>query len=96
MILPASMKFNLGRLVITTNALEAIPADDICNAINRHVCGDWGDLDPADRTENEQALQNGFHVMSAYYTSNGTKFFVLTEARRTVTTVLLPADYLAA
>jgi hypothetical protein len=96
MILPISMKFNLGHLVITPAALESIPADDICKAINRHVCGDWGDLDPADHKENELALKNGFHLMSTYHASNGTKFYVLTEARRTVTTVLLPADYLAA
>lgn len=90
------MKFNLGRLVITPAALESIPADDICNAINRHVCGDWGDLVPAEREENELALKNGLHLMSVYHASNGTKFYVLTEALRTVTTVLLPADYLAA
>ena len=57
MILTSQMKFDLGRLVITPAALESIPADDICNAINRHICGDFGDLDDADRRENELALR---------------------------------------
>ncbi|MEI8290520.1 MAG: hypothetical protein WCH99_13700 [Verrucomicrobiota bacterium] len=93
MILPASMKFNLGRIVITPAALEAIPADDICNAINRHVCGDFGDLTAADLRENELALRAGLRLLSVYHATNGTKFYVLTEACRTITTILLPADY---
>jgi len=87
------MKFDLGRLVITPAALEAVPADDICNAINRHVCGDFGDLDAADKKENEFALRAGLRVMSAYRASNGNKFWLITEASRELTTVLLPSDY---
>ena len=93
MILTSQMKFNLGRLVITPAALESIPADDICNSINRHVCGDFGDLDEADKKEHDFALRAGLRLLSAYHASNGTKFYVLTEACRTITTVLLPADY---
>jgi hypothetical protein len=93
MILTSQMKFNLGRLVITPTALESIPADDICNSINRHVCGDWGDLDAADRAENQLALRTGSRLLSVYHTTTGIKFYVLTEACRTITTILLPADY---
>ena len=93
MILTSQMKFDLGRLVITPAALEAVPADDICNAINRHVCGDFGDLDDADKKENEFALRAGLRVMSAYRASNGNKFWLITEASRELTTVLLPSDY---
>jgi len=93
MILTSQMKFDLGRLVITPAALEAVPADDICNAINRHVCGDFGDLDAADKKENEFALRAGLRVMSAYRASNGNKFWLITEASRELTTVLLPSDY---
>ena len=93
MILTSQMKFDLGRLVITPAALEAVPADDICNAINRHVCGDFGDLDAADRRENELALRAGLRLLSVYRATNGTKFYVLTEACRTITTILLPSDY---
>jgi len=91
--LPVSMKFNLGRIVITPAALESIPADDICNSINRHVCGDWGDLDANDRKENEVVLHTGARLLSVYNTASGAKCYVLTEACRTVTTILLPADY---
>ena len=93
MILTSQMKFNLGRLVITPAALESIPADDICNSINRHVCGDWGDLDTDDRSENELALRIGSRLLSVYHTATGTKFYVLTAACRSSTTILLPADY---
>ena len=93
MILTSQMKFDLGRLVITPAALEAVPADDICNAINRHVCGDFGDLDAADRKENEFALRAGLRLLSVYHATNGTKFWLITEASRELTTVLLPSDY---
>ncbi len=91
MIFPASMKFDLGRIVITPAALETVSADEICHAIDRHVCGDWGDLDAADRRENELALRTGSRLLSVYHTANGTKFYVLTEACRT--TFLLPEDF---
>ncbi len=93
MFLTSQMKFDLGQLVITPAALEAVPADDICNAINRHVCGDFGDFDDADRRENELALRAGLRMLSVYRATNGTKFYVLTEACRTITTILLPSDY---
>ena len=93
MILTSQMKFDLGQLVITPAALEAVPADDICNSINRHVCGDWGDLDDADRRENELALRAGLRLLSVYHATNGIKFWLITEADRRLTTILLPSDY---
>jgi hypothetical protein len=93
MILASQIKFQTGQIVITPNALEQIPADDILNALNRHVAGDWGDLDPHDRLENELSLQNGLRLLSAYHTAAGIKFWIITEASRAVTTVLMPKDY---
>ena len=93
MILTSQMKFDLGQLVITPAALEAVPADDICNAINRHVCGDFGDLDDADRRENDLALRAGLRLLSVYHATNGTKFWLITEADRRSTTIRLPSDY---
>jgi hypothetical protein len=93
MILTSQMKFDLGQLVITPAALEAVPADDICNAINRHICGDFGDLDAADRRENELALRAGLRLLSVYHATNGIKFWLITEADRRLTTILLPSDY---
>ena len=93
MILTSQMKFNLGRLVITPAALESIPADDICNSINRHVCGDWGELDNEDRQENERSVSAGFRLLSAYTLSDGIRIWVITEADRSSTCILLPEEY---
>ena len=93
MILPLSMKFVLGELVITPAALQAVPAEEIYRGIDRHVCGDWGEVSYADRVENEFALQHGLRLLSVYEMKNGGRFWVLTEGDRTATTVLLPGDY---
>ena len=62
-------------------------------AIHRHAVGDWGELDPEDRKENDLSLKQGFRVLSAYTDREGTKFWIITEADRSVTTFLLPAEY---
>jgi len=85
--------FPLGQLVITPGALAVLTQKDISTAISRHVRGDWGDLDEADRLENELSLREGFRVLSAYPSVAGVKFWVITEADRSSTTVLLPEEY---
>ena len=79
-------------MVITPNALEKLKSDDILNALNRHVVGDWGDLEEEDRQTNDEALQSGDRLLSAYR-SGDTKFWIITEADRSSTCVLLPEDY---
>jgi len=59
----------------------------------RHQSGDWGNLDSEDRNSNDQALARGGRIFSAYNATDGTKFWIITEADRSVTTVLLPEDY---
>ncbi|HLJ92765.1 MAG TPA: hypothetical protein VKU02_06165 [Gemmataceae bacterium] len=86
-------KFPLGQIVITRNALETIPPDDVLQAVIRHAKGDWGELCDEDRQENERSLQRGGRIFLAYHAANGTKFWIITEADRSVTTVLLPEDY---
>ena len=92
MILTSQMKFNVGVLVITAAALESIPADDLCNSLDQHICGDWGDLDDDDRRENELALRIGSRLLSAYHTATDSKFYVLTSADRSLTTIFLPHE----
>ena len=92
MILTSQMKFSLGQVVITPNALGKLKSDDILNALNRHILGDWGELDDEDRQTNDEALQSGDRLLSAYR-SDGTKCWIITESSRMVTTVLLPEDY---
>ena len=88
--------FPLGQIVATPGALAALgkagqtPQD----FLSRHVCGDWGELDEHDRKENELGLKRGFRLMSSYRTGAGdAKVWVITEADRSVTTLLLPDEY---
>ncbi len=88
-----SRLFPLGETVITANALGQVHPSDVCMALQRHACGDWGDLSAADEAENAFSLKEGFRLLSAYSDRNGTKFWIITEADRRSTTVLLPEDY---
>jgi hypothetical protein len=66
---------------------------DILSALGRHQAGDWGDVDEDDRQANEQALKAESRLFSVYHSANGAKFWIITEADRSITTVLLPQDY---
>jgi hypothetical protein len=90
---PTEARFSAGRLVATPGAIEALSQADIEDALRRHLAGDWGDVSDADRAENEAALEYGDRLLSSYRTGDGQKFWVLTEADRSVTTVLLPDEY---
>ncbi|WP_339682473.1 hypothetical protein [Gimesia maris] len=90
---PTAPKFEAGQAVITANAQRVLPGEEVLQAYSRHLQGDWGDCDPADAEENERALQNGDRLFSVYHTKGGTKFWIITEADRSATTVLLPEDY---
>jgi len=61
--------------------------------LDRHVNGDWGNVTDADKQENEGAVEQGFRILSAYTTSAGDWIWVLTEADRSVTSILLPSEY---
>jgi hypothetical protein len=86
-------KFPLGQIVATTNALSKLTQEDINTATGRHASGDWGDVGEEDRSENELSLKDGFRLLSVYYGASGEKFWIITEADRSATTVLLPEDY---
>lgn len=86
-------KFPLGRLLATPNALARIPPPEIQEALGRHHSGDWGDLCQEDKEANDAALIQGARLFSAYHTRSGTKFWIITEADRSVTTALLLEDY---
>ena len=61
--------------------------------LQRHLAGDWGEVDEHDRRENELSLIQGFRLLSAYTLNSGTKIWIITEADRSVTTLLLPEEY---
>jgi len=87
--------FSLGQCVATPGALAVLaeagqtPAD----FLNRHVRGDWGTIDPADKGLNEQAIRDGARIFSVYVTAKGVKLWVITEADRASTCILLPDEY---
>lgn len=90
-----SVKFNLGQTVATPGALEALneSGQSPIEFIRRHFAGDWGDVDDEDKQTNEDALIHGDRLLSAYSTTKGTKLWVITEADRSSTCILLPDEY---
>jgi hypothetical protein len=87
--------FPLGQVVSTPGALDALAraGQEPWPFIGRHVAGDWGELDEEDRRENELSVKEGFRILSAYRLSDGTKIWIITEADRSSTTILLPEEY---
>jgi len=85
-------RFHLGRLVATPGALELIEELEAFPYLGRHSSGDWGDLCAEDRRENERALRVGARIFSAYETPAG-RVWILTEADRSSTCILLPEEY---
>ncbi|MFN7915709.1 MAG: hypothetical protein U0Q55_10255 [Vicinamibacterales bacterium] len=84
--------FRLGRLLATPGALCALNPDDLLAILERHAIGDWGDLCDEDKAANDAALKQGSRLLSAYCL-DGEKVWVITEADRSATTVLLPEEY---
>jgi len=85
-------RFPLGQVAITANASLRLSTEEVFTALSRHSAGDWGDLCPEDTLANDTALQQGDRLFSAYGQGEN-RFWVSTEADRSVTTVLLPDDY---
>ncbi len=87
-------RFPLGR-TYATSAVTAWAEQhgvDLTRYLRRHHCGDWGDLDADDKLANEEALREGARILSAYLTAPQ-KIFVITEADRSMTTVLFAQEY---
>ena len=85
--------FTLGLLVATPGAIEELTDEDRMNALARHCKGDWGDVCPEDWAENEFGIRDGCRLLSVYHSVKGVKFWIITEANRSATTLLLPNEY---
>ena len=87
--------FALGQTIATPGALEALEASHQSPGefLARHARGDWGELSDDDIAENEFSLKNGFRLLSSYATATGQTLWVITEAGRDLTTLLLPNEY---
>lgn len=88
---------DLGKVIVTVTVHEHVingdsPERDLLTVLLRHAIGDWGDVDTEDRAANDAALSTGARLLSAYVL-NGMKVWVLTEADRSVTTILQPSEY---
>lgn len=86
-------RFPLGRLVMTTHARGLLNSIDVSRCLIRHMNGDWGNLCKEDKAENEFSVTNGFRILSSYEDRNKIQFWIVTEADRSATTILLPEDY---
>ena len=86
-------KFPLGSIYFTTNAADTLNNADAMNALQRHEYGDWGECILEDRQSNDDALLYGDRLFSVYWDRNDVKFWIITEADRSSTTILLPEDY---
>jgi hypothetical protein len=86
-------KFQLGQLLSTPGVLDAAAGESLLPHISRHAAGDWGDVDAEDKRANDRALIDGTRLLSAYRLRSGVKIWIITEADRAATTVLLPSEY---
>jgi hypothetical protein len=88
-------RFTLGQTLITPGAEEALQlaGQTAIEFLRRHMSGDWGELSDEDRMENELSLEQGFRLLSRYQTAKGERIWIITEADRSATTILLPMEY---
>jgi hypothetical protein len=88
-------RFDLGRLVITPSALEALRTnrESLTDLLVRHASGDWGVISDVDRKQNDLSIPIGLRLISIYRLANNSKLWVITESDRSATTFLLPDEY---
>lgn len=84
--------FALGNIYSTPGTLDLHPEDTLI-ALSRHAACDWGDCCAEDWAENDLSVTEGYRLLSVYRDRSGTTFWIITEADRSVTTILLPDEY---
>ena len=92
------ISFNLGQVVMTRGVNDQVAESEafakfVMNSLTRHRRGDWGNLSKDDKKENELSLKEGFRLLSAYEAEGLSKIWIITEADRSVTTILFPDEY---
>ena len=85
-------KLAIGQLVATPGALDVLTYEDVLTLVERHRGGDWGDVCPEDWRANDDALLDSGRILSAYTVRNQ-RIWIITEADRSLTTILLPEEY---
>ncbi len=90
---PFEAKFRFNPVQLSERANAVLEKEDVWRMLFRHCQGDWGDVCEEDKRANDEALKSGARLLSSYHDRNGVKFWVITEADRSSTTVLLPGEY---
>ena len=87
--------FKLGQVVATPSAIDLLRSLALNPLIflGRHAMGDWGNLDDHDRQCNRDALKHGLRLLSSYQLTRSDRLWIITEADRSSTTLLLPQEY---
>ena len=87
--------FSLGRVVATPGALRALEeaGQEAVDFLDRHACGNWGVVPEEDWALNDEALRHRSRLLSSYRLTSGEKLWIITEADRSATTLLLPDEY---
>jgi len=90
-----SRLFCLGQVVTTPGAMDALleSGQPPSEFLVRHIQGDWGELCEEDQEANKEAVKDGFRILSAYRTNLQVKIWIITEADRSSTCLLLPSEY---
>ena len=88
-------RFKLGQVVATPGAVQALEkaGQTSWEFLVRHLTGDWGEVDEADKLANEEALTDGSRLLSAYTTIAGDRLWIITEADRSSSCLLKPDEY---
>lgn len=86
-------QLRLGRVVATRGILDVVAISELLAALQRHQQCDWGEVPESDWAANDRALTRRERIISAYRADNQTKFWIITEADRSATTLLLPEEY---
>ena len=88
-------RFPIGETFITAGAQEAldVAGQTAIQFLRRHIACNWGEISEDDAQENELSLTEGFRLLSAYRTVKGQRIWIITEADRSATTILLPSEY---
>lgn len=88
-----TQKFELGQVLITPGAHDALDLKDVASCLVRHAGGDFGDVCEEDWAYNEEAVENEGRILSSYHDRNDIKFWIITEWDRSATTILMPSEY---
>ena len=92
---PSPVRFQLGRIFLTPGAIDALEesGESARTFINRHARLEQGELSDEDFRENLFSVSHQLRIFSAFKTAQGVKLWVISEADRSSTTILLPSEY---